>query len=190
MREACPLGLAPTSSTTAALVAGDALAISLIELRGFTKEEFAKYHPSGSLGRRLLLKVEDIMRPVGKFAKVQIGTTIHNAVQEMIQFKSGLCVVVDESDSLCGVFTHGDFARAYNDQIDIGRDKVDKYMSPNPITILCAKYALEAKEVFKQHKIDDLVVLNEFGQIVGIIDSQDTNNICLLYTSPSPRDRG
>ena len=174
-REACPLGLAPTSSTTSALVAGDALAMTLLDQRGFTKEEFAKYHPAGSLGRRLLLKVSDIMRTGNRLAQVTESSTIEEAINTMIHSRSGLCVVIDEQKRTVGVFTHGDFARAYNAEHHISSDPVANHMTRNVVSILESAYALTAKESLTTNEVDDLVVIDESGIVVGVIDSQDLN---------------
>ena len=176
-REACPLGLAPTSSTTATLVAGDALAMSLLNLRGFTKEEFAKYHPAGSLGRRLLLKVPDLMRTRDRITLVSNETSVSEGIKLMVISRSGICVVVDTTNALLGVFTQGDFARAFDVELNISTDPIELYMTRNPITISVDDYAMTAKEKISTNKINDLVVLDNDDKVVGVIDSQDLSSI-------------
>lgn len=171
-REACPLNLAPTSSSTAALVMGDALAMALLDHRGFTHDDFARYHPGGSLGRALLTKVADIMRQGENIATVQPESTISEAVAAMSLARSGLCIII-ESQKLAGVFTHGDFARNYLNGHDIGAKPISEFMNPSPVTVQEDALAAEAVKLFEQHRIDDLIVLNSCDQVVGLVDSQD-----------------
>jgi arabinose-5-phosphate isomerase len=172
-QEACPLNLAPTSSTTAMLVLGDALAMVLLESRGFKKEDFAKYHPGGSLGRTLLLKVEAIMRPVGELAILRPDATVTEAILAMTARRTGAAVLVDGSGRLVGIFTHGDFARHFPDTPGIGSLPVGDFMTLKPVTISADKLAAEVLQILERHRIDDLVVLDDEGKPIGIVDSQD-----------------
>ncbi len=179
-QEACPLNLAPTSSTTAMLVLGDALAMVLLEARGFNKEDFARFHPGGQLGRALLLKVGQIMRGADQLAKVTPETLVVEVIKIMTSRRAGAAVVVNESGALEGIFTHGDFARHFPDQPDIGRRVVGEFMTRNPITISSDKLAAEVLHILQKHRIDDLVVLDEGGRPIGVVDSQDLSRLKIL----------
>ena len=171
-REACPLNLAPTSSSTSALVMGDALAMVLLEARGFTEKDFAKFHPGGSLGRALLTTVSDIMRTGEALAKLDMDTTVNDAISAMSKSRSGACVIVNQDGTLAGVFTHGDFARAFNENDSVRGRLVADFMTENPITVQAVSLAAEVISKIGQHRIDDLVVLD--GDVpVGLVDSQD-----------------
>ncbi len=172
-REACPLNLAPTSSSTAMMVMGDALAMVLLEARGFSANEFAKYHPGGSLGRVLLLKVDDIMRRKGKFATIKEGATVLDAILEMNQERTGACLIIAESGKLAGIFTQGDFARCYEKNQLVGEAQVAKYMTRDPISLPEGSLAVEAMKLVGENRVDDIVVINEKGEPIGLIDAQD-----------------
>ena len=178
-REACPLNLAPTSSSTSALVMGDALAMVLLEARGFTEKDFAKFHPGGSLGRALLTTVSDIMRSGQALAKLGLDTTVDEAISAMSESRSGACVIVDADGALAGVFTHGDFARAFNENKVVRGQQVAHFMTENPITVQAESLAAEVINKIGKHRIDDLVVLD--GDIpVGLVDSQDFARLKLI----------
>ena len=179
-QEACPLNLAPTSSTTAMLVLGDALAMVLLEARGFQKEDFAKFHPGGSLGRSLLLKVHQIMRPVADLAIIPPSATVLEAIQAMTAHRAGAAVVVHEDGSLAGIFTHGDFARHFPEDPHIGTRSVGDFMTLHPITIRGDKLAAEVLQILENHRIDDLVVLDENKYPIGVVDSQDLTRLKIL----------
>lgn len=179
-REACPLNLAPTSSTTTMLVLCDALAMVLLEARGFKEEDFAKYHPSGSLGRTLLTKVGDVMRSGASLATVTEEATIQEALQAMTRARCGAAVIVDEQRRLAGVFTHGDFVRAFQADPNIAGRPVVHFMTRHPVTIAETKLAAEVLAVLEQHRVDDLVVLNHAGQPVGLVDTQDLTRMKLV----------
>lgn len=172
-REACPLNLAPTSSSTAMLVMGDAVAMALLEARGFTEEDFARYHPGGALGRALLTKVADIMRTGESLAKIPLDSTVNDALVAMTRARSGACVVVDENDLLAGVFTHGDFVRAFQRDPQLGSQAVLHFMTRQPITVLASSLAVQAVNTIGSHRIDDVVVLDDQGKPVGLVDTQD-----------------
>jgi len=179
-QEACPLNLAPSSSTTAMLVLGDALAMTLLEARGFQKEDFARYHPGGSLGRGLLLRVHQIMRPVTELAILSAGDTVLDAVRGMTARRAGAAVIVSAEGKLAGIFTHGDFSRHFPENPDIGSRKVGDFMTKNPIAIPGDKLAAEVLQILEQHRIDDLVVVNAANEPIGIVDSQDLTRLKIL----------
>jgi arabinose-5-phosphate isomerase len=172
-REACPLNLAPTSSSTAMLVMGDAVAMALLEARGFTEEDFARYHPGGALGRALLTKVADIMRSGDALAKIPLDSTVNDALVAMTRARSGACVVLDENDLLAGVFTHGDFVRAFQRDPQLGSQAVEHFMTRKPVTVLASSLAVQAVNTIGSHRIDDVVVLDDQGKPVGLVDTQD-----------------
>ena len=179
-QEACPLNLAPTSSTTSMLILGDALAMVLLESRGFRKEDFAKYHPGGSLGRSLLLRVNQIMRKIDELALISPAAPVVEAIQAMTKYRAGAAVVVNEDETLAGIFTHGDFARHFPGNPGIGSLPVGDFMTRNPITITGDRLAAEVLQVLEHHRIDDLVVLDEKRRPVGIVDSQDLTRLKIL----------
>ena len=170
--EACPLDLAPTSSTTVCLVVGDALAIALLEARGFSAEDFAFSHPGGNLGRRLLLKVEDIMHRGPALPAVISGATLDQALLEVSNKGLGMTSVVDDRGRLLGVFTDGDLRRALDDEIDIHQTPIDQLMTRNCITITADSLAAEALHIMDEHKISALVVADG-EQPVGALHLHD-----------------
>lgn len=173
-REACPLNLAPTSSSTAALVMGDALAMALLEARGFTEEDFARFHPGGSLGRALLTSVRDIMRTGKQVATVSADTSVAETIAVMSDARTGTAIVVEGKErKLLGVFSHGDFARNYSKDSKVGEKPVSELMHPDPVTIGELSLATEAVRCFENHRVDDLVVVNAQNHVVGLVDSQD-----------------
>jgi len=171
--EACPLNLAPTSSSTAMLVMGDALAMVLLEARGFTEDEFAKFHPGGALGRALLTKVKDIMRSGGQLASALEGSKVRDALVAMTSAHAGACLVLCPDGSLAGIFTHGDFARAFQKGADIGERPVSEFMTRNPVSVSADALAAEALKTIGDHRVDDIVVLDAENRPVGLIDTQD-----------------
>ncbi|BFM17419.1 arabinose-5-phosphate isomerase KdsD [Maricurvus nonylphenolicus] len=171
--EACPLDLAPTSSTTVTLVMGDALAIALLEARGFTAEDFAFSHPGGALGRKLLLKVEDIMHGDGEVPKVLQGTPLSAALVEMTEKGFGMTTVVDNDNHLCGVFTDGDLRRHVDQGLNISKATMADVMSANPKTIHQDILAAEALNIMETSKITALVVEDDQHQPTGVIHMHD-----------------
>jgi arabinose-5-phosphate isomerase len=172
-KEACPLGLAPTASTTATLVMGDALAVSLLEKRGFTAEDFALSHPGGALGRRLLLRVDEIMHKDAALPKISSDTLLKNALVEMTQKKLGVTTVVNQDDQLEGIFTDGDIRRAFDSQADIHTTAIHKVMTKNPKVISPRMLAAEALRIMEDFKITCLVVVNELKNPVGVVHLHD-----------------
>lgn len=172
-KEACPLGLAPTSSSTNTLVVGDALAMVLLESRNFRSEDFAALHPAGSLGNQLFTKVSDIMRQGSALALVRPEETVEVALAAMQKARSGAAVVVRPDETLAGIFTHGDFVRRYRDDRNIADKTLAEVMSPEPVTIDASSLAVVLLEMLKTHKVDDIIVLDEKGAVTGIVDTQD-----------------
>ena len=179
-QEACPLNLAPTSSTTVMLALGDALAMVLLEARGFQKEDFARFHPGGMIGRSLLMRVHQIIRPRKALALVRPETTVQAALKSMTKVRAGAAVVADDDGKLLGIFTHGDFVRHFQNDPRIGERFVADLMTKNPVTVQQDKLAVEVLNLLDRHKIDDLVVVDENNAPVGLIDSQDLTKLKLL----------
>ena len=178
-REACPLQLAPTSSSTAALVMGDALAMVLLESRGFTEEDFARYHPGGALGRALLTTVAEIMRSGDKLATLGLDATVDSAIAAMSSCRAGACLILNQDQTLAGIFTHGDFARAFQSHANISGSLVVDFMTTDPITVEAKSLAAEAVQKIGKHNIDDVVVIDE-GKPVGLVDTQDFATLKLI----------
>ena len=172
-REACPLNLAPTSSSTAMLVMGDVLAMVLLESRGFTEEDFARYHPGGSLGRALLTRVSDIMRANSELPTVADHENVFAALDAMNRARAGACLILKPDGSLAGIFTHGDFARSFRNDPLLGEKSVAQLMTRQPITVQAAALAVEVLRTLGENRIDDIVVLDAEGKPVGLIDTQD-----------------
>ena len=169
--EACPLGLAPTSSTTTALVMGDALAIALLEARGFTAEDFAFSHPGGALGRKLLLKVDDVMRRGAAIPRVSAATSLSDALLEISAKGLGMTTVVDpDNGALQGVFTDGDLRRALDRRIDINASTMGALMSRNPATVSSGVLAAEALRIMEERHISALVVRDGAGDVAGVVN--------------------
>jgi arabinose-5-phosphate isomerase len=171
--EACPLDLAPTSSTTATLVMGDALAVALLEARGFTAEDFALSHPGGVLGRRLLLRVSDIMHAGDAVPRVKPGTSLLGALAEITAKGLGMTTVVDDQQQLLGVFTDGDLRRAVDRGYDIRSVALDAIMTRNPSVIGQNALAAEALTIMENRKITTLVVTDEHKRAVGVVHMHD-----------------
>ncbi|WP_447589426.1 KpsF/GutQ family sugar-phosphate isomerase [Aquipseudomonas campi] len=172
-QEACPLNLAPTSSTTVSLVLGDALAIALLEARGFTAEDFAFSHPGGALGRRLLLKVENVMHTGDNLPLVARGTSLRDALMEMTRKGLGMTVIVEEDGTLGGVFTDGDLRRTLDRDIDVRTANIDQVMTAHGKTARPEMLAAEALKIMEDHKISALVVVDEQDRPVGAFNLGD-----------------
>ncbi|MGF6225924.1 arabinose-5-phosphate isomerase [Pseudomonas sp. F-14 TE3482] len=171
--EACPLNLAPTSSTTAALVMGDALAVALLEARGFTAEDFAFSHPGGALGRRLLLKVENVMHAGTELPQVMCGTLLKDALMEMTRKGLGMTVVLSTDGKLAGIFTDGDLRRTLDRTIDIHSTTIDEVMTAHGKTARAEMLAAEALKIMEDHKINALVVVDSEDRPVGALNMHD-----------------
>ena len=172
-QEACPLNLAPTSSTTGSLVLGDALAIALLEARGFTAEDFAFSHPGGALGRRLLLKVENVMHAGERLPLVPRGTSLREALLEMTRKGLGMTVIVETDGKLAGIFTDGDLRRTLDKGIDVRQASIDQVMTVHGKTARAEMLAAEALKIMEDHKISALVVVDTLDQPVGALNMHD-----------------
>lgn len=179
-QEACPLNLAPTASTTTMLVLCDALAMVLLEARGFRQEDFASLHPGGSLGRALLTRVADVMRSGTQLALIPPAASVQDALQAMTRARSGAAVVIAPDGSLAGVFTHGDFVRAYQKDHDIASRAVSEFMTTRPITLEAGKLAAEVLTTLQNNRVDDIVVVDDAGRPVGLVDTQDLTRLRLV----------
>jgi arabinose-5-phosphate isomerase len=179
-KEACPFNLAPTASTTATLVMGDALAMAILEARGFKQSDFAKYHPSGAIGRAMLVRVKDIMRRDGRNAVASQKLNVREALLVMTKAKSGSLSVVDGRGKLVGVFTDGDFRRRMAEDEELLSKPLTSVMTKNPICIRDESLAAEALKIFNERNIDDLIVVNAKKEPVGLVDSQDLPKLKLM----------
>lgn len=171
--EACPLNLAPTSSTTVSLVLGDALAVALLEARGFTAEDFAFSHPGGALGRRLLLKVENVMHAGDALPQVARGTLLRDALLEMTRKGLGMTVVLETDGRLAGVFTDGDLRRTLDRGIDVRNASIDSVMTTHGKTARAEMLAAEALKIMEDNKINSLVVVDAQDRPVGALNMHD-----------------
>ena len=183
--EACSIDLVPTASTTATLALGDALAVAFMELRGIKEEDFAQNHPGGTLGRRLLTTVADLMHVGDDIPTVYENVEAQEVIAEMSQKRLGFTLVTDQNGKLKGIVTDGDLRRLMEKNKDISKLNASNMMAKKPKTITQETLAAKAIQVMEEHSITSLVVSNE-NEIEGVIHLHD----CLLYTSPSPRDRG
>ena len=172
--EACPLGLAPTSSTTVSLALGDALAVALLEARGFSSEDFARSHPAGSLGRRLLVRIEDLMHQGDNLPMVLANASVTDALIEMSEKRLGMTAIVDEHQQLLGVFTDGDLRRAVNHgPVNLNQTAVSELMAKNPKTIQAGHLAVEAAHLLERYQINGLLVVDEQQRLVGALNIHD-----------------
>ena len=179
-KEACPFNLAPTSSTTAMLVMGDALAMAVLQARGFKKHDFAKYHPSGSIGRALLLRVKDIMRQGDRNAVAAESRTVKEALLAMTKAKSGSVSVTNSRGKLAGVFTDGDLRRRMASDEHLLARPLFEVMTRSPVFVREDALAAEALAIFDKRDIDDLIVVNSKREPVGLVDSQDLPKLKLM----------
>jgi arabinose-5-phosphate isomerase len=179
-QEACPLNLAPTSSTTAMLAMGDALAMVLLESRGFRREDFARLHPAGAIGRDLLLKVSEIMRPRSAIPVCTTETPVSKALAEITAKRCGAAIVLDKRGKVAGIYTHGDFARGFQKDREIRHRPMKSVMTKNPVTIPVDSLAAKALHMFETHRIEDLVVVDATRRPVGLVDSQDLTRFRFL----------
>ncbi len=172
--EACPLDLAPTASTTAALAMGDALAVALLEARGFTAEDFARSHPAGSLGRRLLLHIRDVMHAGDDVPRVRETATLSETLVEMSRKRLGMSAVVDGDGRLLGLYTDGDLRRTLDDAtVDMRSTPISVVMTRSPKTIGADALAVEAAQLMEAHKINALLVLDDDRRVVGALNIHD-----------------
>lgn len=172
-KEACPMGLAPTASTTATLAMGDALAVALIKRRGFKESDYAFFHPGGSLGKRLLLKVEDIMRKGLENPIVDEDSLVKDVLVKITGVRAGSASVVDKKGKLTGIFTDGDLRRHIESDENIATRKIKDVMTRSPKTITKEKLAAEALRILKENRIDEIPVVDNKNKPVGLVDVQD-----------------
>jgi arabinose-5-phosphate isomerase len=171
--EACPLGLAPTSSTTAALAMGDALAIALLQARGFTERDFARAHPGGALGRRLLLKIDDLMHTGTAMPMVGVDAPVATALVEMTRSGLGFTAVVDDMQRVVGIFTDGDLRRVFERNHDIRAARIGAVMTGNCKTVGPGLLAAEALRIMQEHKINALLVVGAERELIGALNMHD-----------------
>lgn len=179
-REACPFNLAPTASTTAMVALGDALAMAVLEARGFKQQDFARHHPSGTIGRALLLRVADIMRAGERNPIANETLTVREALLTMTRARSGSVTVVNARGKLVGVFTDGDFRRRMADGDQLLDQRLGDVMTPKPICVREDALAAEALKIFNERNIDDLIVVNKRHEPVGLVDLQDLPKLKLM----------
>jgi len=179
-REACPFNMAPTATTTATLAMGDALAMTLLDARGFDKEDYARLHPAGAIGRALLCRVSDIMRKGDRIARVPVSATAQDAIVAMTGAKAGAACIVDDKDHLVGIFTDGDLRRLLALHGATLTIPVRDVMTARPTHVRQDQLAAEALRIFEQRKIDDLPVVDKDGCLAGCIDIQDLPRLKLM----------
>lgn len=179
-REACPFNMAPTTSTTATLAVGDALAMVLLDARGFKIEDYAKRHPAGAIGRTLLLRVSDIMRKGNRVASVSSTAKIKDVILAMTQNRSGSAGVLDKAGRVLGIFTDGDLRRHLPQYPDIVNMPVATLMTRNPIRVKADGLAVDVLKLFEKHNIDDLLVVDEHNKLVGAVDIQDLPKLKIM----------
>ena len=178
--EACPFNMAPTTSTTATLAMGDAMAMVMLESRGFKLEDYAKLHPGGAIGRTLLLRVEDVMRTGERCAIVQIHKPVRDALIAMTQAKSGCVAIVNEDQTLAGILTDGDLRRHLIETENLVERPVEEIMTRDPITLSQETLALEILNIYEKYNIDDLIVVDESNKVIGAVDIQDMPKLKIL----------
>ena len=172
-KEACPLNLAPTASTTAALALGDALAVALMQAKGFSRDEFARSHPGGALGRKLLTHVRDVMRAGAEAPRVSETATLSDAILEMTRSRMGITSVIDAGEHVVGIFTDGDLRRTLQKGVPVEGTLVSSVMSRGPRTITGEKLAVEAVQIMEEHKVNQLLVVDEQQRLVGALNMHD-----------------
>ena len=172
-QEACPLNLAPTASTTAALALGDAMAVALMRARGFTQDDFARSHPGGALGRKLLTLVRDVMRSGAEAPRVADSATLTDALLEMSRGRMGMTAIVSSAQVVKGIFTDGDLRRAIEKGQDLRKTSIAEVMSSNPRTIGPDRLAAEAAEIMESNKVTQLLVVDDAGKLLGALNIHD-----------------
>ncbi|MHB9138660.1 MAG: KpsF/GutQ family sugar-phosphate isomerase [Victivallaceae bacterium] len=179
-QEACPFNLAPTTTTTALLALGDALALVLLDVRGFTKEDYGRLHPGGAIGRSVTMLVSDIMRKGDRLALVAPDSTVKETLIRMTQARCGSAIVVGSGNSLMGIFTDGDFRRHAEKDIAILNQQVSTVMTRNPVTVCADALAVEALKAVEDRRINSIIVTGSDGKVVGFIDVQDLPGLKLM----------
>lgn len=179
-REACPFNMAPTTSTTATLAVGDALAMVLLKTRGFKIEDYAKRHPAGAIGRTLLLRVCDMMRKGERVASVSSGAKVKDAILAMTRARTGSAGILDKAGRVLGIFTDGDLRRHLPQYPDLVNMPVESLMTRKPITVKADWLAADVLRIFEKHNIDDLLVVDEKNKLVGAVDIQDLPKLKIM----------
>lgn len=179
-KEACPFNLAPTTSTTALLVLGDALAMVLLDQRGFTKSDYGRRHPGGAIGRMVTMTAADVMRKPEKSALVKAGTSVRDTLYEMSRARSGAAIVVDDELRLLGIFTDGDFRRRATEDRNVLDRQMAEVMTVDPVTVKAEAMVAEVIKVVENRRIDDLVVIGNDGKVAGFIDIQDLPGLKIM----------
>lgn len=179
-KEACPFNMAPTTSTTATLALGDALAMVMLEARGFKLEDYARLHPGGAIGRTLLLHVEDVMRTGDRCATVKVGLPVRDALLAMTRAKAGCAAVVNEDETLAGIITDGDLRRHLIETPNLVELPTETVMTANPVTLSRDMLAVEILNIYEERNIDDLIVVDDQNHVVGAVDIQDMPKLKIL----------
>lgn len=179
-KEACPFGMAPTTSTTATLALGDAMAMVLLDARGFKVEDYAQRHPGGAIGRTLLLRVEDVMRTGERSATVSVGSSVKEALIAMTGAKAGCVAVLNSDETLAGIMTDGDLRRHLIETPNLIDQPVDEVMTESPKTLKKDQLALEILNIYEQFNIDDLIVVDDENRVIGAVDIQDMPKLKIL----------
>ena len=178
--EACPFNMAPTTSTTGTLALGDALAMALLESRDFKLEDYAKLHPGGAIGRSLLLSVKDIMRSNNKFANIQSGQPVKEAILKMTEAKSGSVAILNPQHKLIGILTDGDLRRHMINTPNLLEMPIDQIMTKDPITLSEDMLAIDVLKIYEMHNVDDLIVIDKHGTAIGSVDIQDIPKLKIM----------
>ena len=179
-REACPFNLAPTATTTALLALGDALAMALLDLRGFSKNDYGRLHPGGAIGKAVTTKVADIMRDETKIAKIAPDASVKDTLLAMTGARCGSAAIIDDEGKLLGIFTDGDLRRRMNDDLDLLNKCVGDVMTANPTTVNKDDMAVEVLKIIEKKHIDDILVLDSKGVLAGLVDVQDLPGLKLM----------
>ena len=179
-REACPFNLAPTTTTTALLVLGDALAMVLLDRHGFTKSDYGRRHPGGAIGRMVTMKASDVMRKAADAAVVPPDFTVRETLYAMSHARSGAAVVADAGNRLLGIFTDGDFRRTAAQDDAVLTRKMSEVMTPSPISVNAESMVVEVIKLIENRRVDDLVVVNDDGTVAGVIDIQDLPGLKIM----------
>ncbi len=179
-REACPFNLAPTTTTTALLALGDALALVLLQVRGFTKENYGRLHPGGAIGRAVTMTVGDIMRGEDRFAVVNPSTCVKETLFRMTQSRCGCAIIADESECPIGIFTDGDLRRHVEHDVEVLQRPVGDVMTKNPFRVRRSQLAVEVIKLIENKKINDIIVVDDDGKVCGMVDVQDLPGFKLM----------
>lgn len=179
-QEACPFNLAPTTTTTALLALGDALAMVLLEVRGFTRENYGMLHPGGAIGRAVTTRIRDIMRSGERLALVRPGDTVKDALLKITASRSGAAIIVDEGNRLLGIFTDGDFRRRAEHGLEVLARPVGEVMTPNPVRVLADSLAVEALKILEEKRINAIIAVDQDNVVTGLVDVQDLPRIKLM----------